>query len=131
MDIDLSQHTVLVVDDEIPYRMFVKVLLQKKFKMNVIDVENPIKAFEVLKLEPVSLIILDMEMPGMDGFTALKQIRQMPNLENTPVIICSALRSAELVLMLGRLKISDYIAKPASAETILTKVLKVFSPKSE
>ena len=127
---DFSDTNILVVDDEIPYRKFLSKLIEKKLKLNVIEAANPIEAFELMEKYSISLIMMDMEMPVMDGLTAIKKIRTMPKYYMTPIIACSALRSIDLIVNLGKLRINDYIAKPSDAVTILTKILKALKQDS-
>jgi CheY-like chemotaxis protein len=128
MEFDLSAYSVIIIDDEAPYRKFIKALLGKKLKMEVFEAENPLIAFEIMKTKTLSLILLDMEMPAMDGLTALRNIRQLPGYQDVPVIVCSALRVPELIIKLAKMRITDYIAKPSNPATIITKVLKAIAP---
>jgi CheY-like chemotaxis protein len=124
---DFSNLTVLLVDDEIPFRKFVRKILEKELNVNVVEAPNPQEAFEFLEDNIPDLIILDMEMPVMDGYTALKTLRQMPNRKDIAVITCSALNSADLLLSLYQLKISDYILKPSNSKTIIKKISAVLN----
>lgn len=122
MDVEFSKYTALVVDDEPPFRRFFKTLLEKGLKFKVFEASNPLHAFEIIKETKVDLIILDMEMPVMDGFTALKHIRENEEYNNVPVIICTALRSRDLFSSLTRLKIADFIIKPSNSQIIMGKI---------
>lgn len=120
--INFSGYTALVVDDEPPFRRFFKTLLEKAMKFKVFEASNPIDAFQIMDANKVNLIILDMEMPVMDGFTALKKIRENDEYLSVPIIVCSALRSRDLFAGLARLHIADYIIKPSNSPTIMAKV---------
>ncbi len=120
-NIDFSDHTVLVVDDEEPYRMFISKVVEKYLKAKTITASNPKDAFELLlDFKPV-LIFLDMQMPLMDGQTALRYIRANEKTADIPVIICTALSNATLLFNLAKLGISDYIVKPSDPRTIIEK----------
>jgi len=120
--IDLSNHTFLLVDDNEMYRAFMKKLLEYYFKVNVVEADNPKKMFEWLKSNRPSLIILDMEMPYMDGLTALQNIRKINSLKDLPVIACTALSSVDLLAKLLAYGIADYIVKSSDSETIVKKI---------
>lgn len=121
-DINFAGYIALVVDDEPPFRRFFKTLLEKAMKFQVFEASNPVDAFRIMNENKINLIILDMEMPIMDGFTALKKIRENEEYLSIPIIVCSALRSRDLFASLARLRIADYIIKPSNSPTIMAKV---------
>lgn len=119
---DFSNHTVLIVDDNETFRYFLKSMIEKHLKAVVVERDNPEAAFEYLEENRPSLIILDMEMPVMDGFTALKRLRSEYETKDIPVIACSALGSKDLVVSLAKLKIETYIVKNTDPKTTLKKI---------
>jgi CheY-like chemotaxis protein len=119
---DYTQFTILVVDDEAPFRKYLKKIIETEFHLTVLESKNPNDAFELLKTTIPSLVLLDMEMPYMDGFTFLKELREQEQFVSLPVIACTALGSKELFLGLHKLKIIDYILKPANTRIIIEKV---------
>lgn len=114
--------TVLIVDDDNLFRQFVKYILEKKLNIFVKEVKTPQEAFEYLQSNLPDLILLDMEMPEMDGYTFLFKIRHDPKYKDIPVIPCTALASKELFASTLRLGITDYILKPTNDKTLLDKV---------
>ncbi|HPI21375.1 MAG TPA: response regulator [Candidatus Kapabacteria bacterium] len=118
---------VLIVDDEPAFRKFLKTIIEKELKIEAFEAKDPIDAFDFLEKFTPNLIILDMEMPVMDGFTALIKLRSMPDKSNIPVIACTALSSSSLLRGLLKLNISDYIVKPSNAATILAKIKKALN----
>lgn len=122
---DLSNDFVFVVDDNELYRKFIKTIIERNFKGKVIECTNPKEMFEEFKTNLPILIILDMEMPLMDGYTALKHIRADNSTRDIPVIACTALSSKDLVVRLAQLKISAFIQKNAEAKTIVEKIYQV------
>ncbi|MEJ5244380.1 MAG: response regulator [Bacteroidota bacterium] len=118
---------VLVIDDSDAYRMMMKKVIELYFYANVHLAENPGEAFEMIpKINP-DLIILDMQMPVMDGFTALKNIRSIEGTKDIPTIAFTALSTSTLVAELVKWKINDFIKKPTTTE-IIVKKLKPFLP---
>ncbi|MGQ9818508.1 MAG: response regulator [Candidatus Kapaibacteriales bacterium] len=122
-----EKYTVLIVDDDDLFRQFVKYILEKKLNLFVVDFKTPIQAMEYLQGNPPDLLILDMEMPEMDGYSFLYKIRNDPKLENLPVIPCTALASKELFTSVLRLGITDYILKPTTEKLLLEKVSRALS----
>lgn len=95
--------------------------------MYILLAENPGEAFEMIPKISPDLIILDMQMPVMDGFTALKNIRSIDGTKDIPVVAFTALSTSTLVAELVKWKINDFIKKPTTTE-IIVKKLKPFLP---
>lgn len=120
------KYKILVIDDEPGYRKFYNKILTKTFAAEVIEAADPKVAFEYLKNnDNPDLILLDMQMPVMDGHTALKKIRSNTKTKDIPVIAATALNTTELVAGLLKLKISDYIVKPTNSQIAIQKIKKV------
>lgn len=68
-----------------------------------------------------SLAILDIKMPKVDGFALLSRIRQTPQLEGLPVIMCTGLIDRRIVNKVAQLSISHYLLKPFNPEILLEK----------
>lgn len=126
-NVDYSDRTIIVCDDEDAYRKFLNKILTKFLKARVLIASNPSEMFELLKTENADLIILDLQMPVMDGQTALKLIRENPKTELIPVLICSALGFESVIVNLAKLNISGFIIKPFEASTVLQKINQILS----
>ncbi len=101
-------YTILCADDEKEIRDVFRLYLEQA-GYNVLEAENGMKALEILKKEHVDLVLLDLMMPGIDGYRTLKNIREDNNI---PVIIVSA-KTGESDKILGlNLGADDYIVKP-------------------
>ncbi len=125
--IDMDNLNILIIDDEISSRKFIKVIVEKLLKAKATEAGNPKIALECLKNTLPSLIILDLRMPLMDGYSFLKNLRQIERIKNVPVIAYSVISNYEAVIKLAKLGISDYIVKPSSKEIILKKIKKVLA----
>lgn len=106
-------YTILLVDDE---KMNLKILrtVLRKGGYQFLEAESGEEALAVLEQENVDLIVLDLMMPGMNGFQALERIKHHPSTAFIPVIIASALKDSvdiEKGLDLGA---NDYFTKPLS-----------------
>jgi two-component system cell cycle response regulator len=105
--------TILLVDDE---KMNLKIL-EAVLRINsyrFIEAESGEEALKTLERESIDLILLDLMMPGMDGFQTLEKIKQNPSTTFIPIIIASALKDSidiEKGLELGA---NDYFTKPLS-----------------
>ena len=65
-----------------------------------------------LKVEPFDLVLLDVEMPEMDGYQVLEQLKADPRLRDIPVIMISAVEELESVVRCIELGAQDYLPKP-------------------
>lgn len=117
----MAQEKVLVVDDEghivelISYN-----LINEGYK--VITANNGLDAFKKAKEEKPNLILLDLMLPGMDGFDVCKAVRGEKELKNTSIIMLTA-KGEELDKILGlELGADDYITKPFSVRELLARV---------
>jgi DNA-binding response OmpR family regulator/HPt (histidine-containing phosphotransfer) domain-containing protein len=116
------QSNILVVDDEIISRRAVCFALDRA-GLRSMAIDDPLVALKMLDANPVDLIILDVIMPGMDGFSLCSRIRAMPEHKHTPVIFVTSLTDfgnrAKSTLSGG----NDLIAKPFLFAELAVKVL--------
>lgn len=109
---------VLVVDDEVGIRDVIKeYCLFEHF--DVLEAENGYDAINILKDNEVDIIVLDIMMPKMDGYSTLREIRTNYQI---PVIMLSA-RSEEYDKLLGfELGVDDYLTKPFSPKELIARI---------
>ena len=109
---------ILIVDDELYIREVIKEYASLE-GYNVIEASNGVDAIKVLENEKVDLIIMDIMMPKLDGYSAIKEIREK---ENTPIIVLSA-RAEEYDKLHGfDLGIDDYVTKPFSPKELMARI---------
>lgn len=109
---------LLVVDDEIEIREVIKEYAEFDGH-TVFEAEDGMKAIGLFKLHDFDLVIMDVMMPKLDGFSAIKEIKKM---KNVPVIILSA-RGEEYDKLHGfDLGIDDYVTKPFSPKELMARV---------
>ncbi len=112
---------VLVVDDSKTELMFMTDLLQKQ-GMKVRTAENGEQAMRSLSEEKPDLILMDVVMPGQNGFQLTRAISRDPQFADVPIIICSS-KNQETDLVWGRRQgARDYITKPVNASVLLEKI---------
>ncbi|MCG3731421.1 two-component sensor histidine kinase BarA [Vibrio cincinnatiensis] len=120
--------TVMAVDDNPANLKLITALLQERVEQ-VIACADGISAVEQAKLHPFDIILMDIQMPHMDGVTACKAIKQLPLNTRTPVIAVTAhamLGERDRLLKAG---MDDYLTKPIE-EHVLQQVLLHWSPKN-
>ena len=117
---------ILVVDDFATMRRIVKnILTQLGFK-NIIEADDGTTALNVLKSEKIGLIISDWNMPKMTGLDLLKAVRADTRMANTPFIMVTAEAQQDNIILAVKAKVSQYIVKPFTAETLSEKLNKIF-----
>jgi CheY-like chemotaxis protein len=78
---------ILIVDDDMINRKLLNVLLKKTGKFNIIEAENGMEALNIIKHEPIDMVLLDIIMPVMDGIDLLKILKSDGNYKSIPVAI--------------------------------------------
>ena len=117
----MAGESILVVDDEEHILELIKFNLEKN-GYKVITSTNGIEALELVRKELPQLLLLDLMLPGMDGYDVCKEIRKDNSISSTPIIMLSA-KGEELDKILGlELGADDYITKPFSVRELLARV---------
>jgi len=111
---------VLLVDDNSDMREYVHGLLVREFE--VFTARDGIEALELLRREPIDLVLTDVMMPRLDGIGLLKLIREDRRLVGLPVILLSARAGEEAEVEGIRAGADDYLVKPFSALELTTRV---------
>jgi HAMP domain-containing protein/signal transduction histidine kinase/DNA-binding response OmpR family regulator len=116
----LRDRRVLVVDDD-ARNIFALTTLLENEGMSVLSATNGRHAVEIIEQTPdLSAVLMDIMMPGMDGYTTIREIRNDPRFEQLPIIALTAKAmkgDRERCLHAGA---SDYIAKPVDAQQLLS-----------
>jgi CheY-like chemotaxis protein len=113
---------VLLVEDYKHSQIIVTRLLKKNNFDTIVVVENGAEAVEQVKKQKFDLILMDMQMPIMNGFEATERIRLMPEYKETPIIALTAFAmkgDREKCLEAGA---TDYIPKPIDSQEFIQKV---------
>jgi twitching motility two-component system response regulator PilH len=112
---------ILVVDDSPTERYFLTDILIKN-GFSVSTAENGEEALLKIKADKPHLILMDIVMPGQNGFQVTRAITKDPEMENVPVIICTS-KNQETDRIWGlRQGARDYIVKPVDPQELLAKI---------
>jgi HAMP domain-containing protein/CheY-like chemotaxis protein len=119
-DEDLQGRTVLLVDDDARNIFALSSVLERR-GMNVLTATNGNDAIAVINSEPnIAIVLMDIMMPGMDGYETMQAIRSNPAFRRLPIVALTAKAmkgDREKCLEAGA---SDYLAKPVNTEQLLT-----------
>ena len=111
-------YNILVCDDESGIRLLIRKYAQYEGH-NVLEAENGLQAVDICKNRDIDLVIMDIMMPELDGFSAVRKIREF---SNVPVIMLSA-RGEEYDRIHGfETGVDDYVVKPFSPKELMMRI---------
>ena len=119
----MSKLKVAVIDDATMIRDLIKKFIRQNFPNSVVyDASDGKAGVNLLKKQPVDLILCDWEMPEMDGEEVLQWVRSEENLANTPFIMVTSRGDKEFVVKAIQSGVSDYLVKPFNNKQFLEKI---------
>lgn len=121
-DHDYSQYNVLAVDD-IPINLVLVQKMLAKFNFKMRTAANGQQALDAVAEQKPDLILLDLMMPGIDGFEVIRRLKENPETTDIRIVILSALNTNEDVVKGFSAGADDFIMKPIIMEKLLTTVI--------
>ncbi len=121
-DHDYSKYNVLAVDD-IPLNLLLVQKMLSKFNFQFRTAANGQQALDAVAAQKPDLILLDLMMPGIDGFEVIRRLREDPKTADVQIVILSALNSNEDVVKGFNVGANDFIMKPIIMEKLLSCVV--------
>src|SRR3954453_12013955 len=123
--------TILLVDDDADCRMLIRdAIAECNVSNRVYEVANGQEAIDFLNragrfadMPRPGLIFMDIEMPAMDGLTALRRIRAVPELQEIPIVMMTGVCGEQQMQQAAAMGANSYTLKPANAEQFLRTVL--------
>ena len=119
---DYSKYNVLAVDD-IPLNLLLVQKMLTRFNFRIRTASGGQQALDAVAAEKPDLILLDLMMPGIDGFEVIRRLRADPATADIRIVILSALNSNEDVVKGFNVGADDFIMKPIIMEKLLTCVV--------
>lgn len=110
---------VLICDDDAATRFVLKRLLTQHLGWSTVESEDGVEALTRLEQGDIDLLLLDLQMPTMDGLEVLEAIRATPSLKRLAVVAVSNERREDVVRRLLTMGIGGYVLKPIRAEKLL------------
>jgi signal transduction histidine kinase/ActR/RegA family two-component response regulator len=116
-----GQPKVLIVDDEVSVRITIEsILSSEQYELHF--AENGIQALSMAKKIQPDIILLDVMMPGLNGFEVCQKIRSMPSLAEVPIVLITALDDREARMGGIKAGADDFISKPFSGQELRLRV---------
>lgn len=112
---------MLVVDDSVTVRKVTSRLLERN-GMNVLTAKDGIDALAVLEEHTPDLMLLDIEMPRMDGFEVATQVRNDPRLMRLPIIMITSRTGQKHRDRAMAIGVNDYLGKPYQESVLLESI---------
>lgn len=117
--------TILVIDDEPGIRELLNTLL-RQHGYDVVVAENGQDGLELFRRESPDVLVLDLNMPGMDGLTVLQLVRSMSPLQ--PVVILTGAGTAEMEQQVRALGVTEYLEKEFSLHLLDDSLKRLLIP---
>lgn len=121
---ETDKKCILAVDDDVIILTRITNILRNDY--DLVTVNSGMRALRYLKLEQPDLILLDIRMAQQDGIETLREIRNMEECKDIPVIMLTGVESKDTVVESARLGIRDYLLKPFSSVELLKRIRRVF-----
>jgi two-component system phosphate regulon response regulator PhoB len=118
----VSSETIVVIEDDAAIRSVLRVLLRGAGYTLIKEAERGDDGLKLVRDVRPSLVLLDLMLPGLDGFSVCRRIRETKEIASTPVIMLTA-RSDESDIVRGlECGADDYVTKPFSRQVLLARV---------
>jgi CheY-like chemotaxis protein len=120
----LSDLHVLVVDDNAQMRFLLRCLMRAGGIFNVTEADTAAEAFEITRLSPIDLVILDWKMTPIDGLAFIRMLRWNENSPNpyVPVLMLTAHTEASRVAAARDAGVNGFVKKPISARLLFERI---------
>ncbi|MBN2871220.1 MAG: response regulator transcription factor [Campylobacterales bacterium] len=113
---------ILIVDDDDETRLLVARVLVKLSFVELLEADSGEKAVQIARAEEPNIILMDILMPGMDGYEACRRIKSEPRLADTIVIFMSAVNKTEIDDKMIQVGGDDVLRKPVDASELYFRV---------
>jgi DNA-binding response OmpR family regulator len=120
------QATVLLVDDEDQLRRVMKDLLERE-GYRVTEAQNGIEALDQVDRHAPDIVVLDLNLPGLDGYGVLSHLRSRPATAKIPVVVLTARGDEDNEVRVLELGADDFLSKPFRARALSARLKTILS----
>lgn len=121
----MSENEVLVIEDDEITQMLIQRIMEREFDYKIVSFHNGLEGLEYARENKSRLIILDLMLPGMNGYEILKELRESKIHDHTKIIIMSAKSRSEDIERGFELTADEYITKPFQKKEFVVRVRKL------
>jgi DNA-binding response OmpR family regulator len=122
--------TILIIEDEADIQRFISRVLELE-GYQVLLAGDGITGLDLLQENPVSLVLLDLRLPGPDGWSVLRTIKHSPDLSSIPVIVLTAIAESIQRKKTLRMGAAKYLVKPLSSARLCQAIASVLDEKGK
>ena len=124
----INQPILLLIEDEPDTAELVKLIMQEKGYQVVHAGDGHEALNKVASMPPPSLVLLDIQLPHVDGVTILERIRATPDWRDVPVVLLTAVVDPLCIHEAVSLKVQDYVLKPFKRDSLLRCIERTLTP---
>ncbi|MCX5785814.1 MAG: response regulator [Elusimicrobia bacterium] len=125
----MPDKTILVVDDDPNVGLLISAVL-KKYDYTVVALYSGAEVLDFLQNKKPDLILLDLRMPGLDGYALCKRVRENPDTRNIPIIILSGVSEVDAKVSTIELGADDFITKPFDVRELRARINRIINRKT-
>lgn len=119
---NLLKAKILIVEDEPQINRLIELILQSEGYYNILKSYDGRSAFKIIEKEKPDLILLDVMIPEIDGFSLCKMIKEIPDFSSIQIIMLTARKMEEDILQGFENGAIDYISKPFNNKMLLARI---------
>ena len=121
VDVNPADYKILIVDDVASNVILLKVLLTKE-KYQLLSASSGNQAIDLMAKDKPDLVLLDVMMPGMNGYEVATYMKETPELSDIPIIFLTALNSSSDIIQGFEAGGSDFVSKPFNKDELLLRI---------
>lgn len=118
----MSNKEVVIIDDDELTCMLIQRILEREFKFKIVSFRNGIEGLEYVASNKPHLVVLDLMLPGKNGFEILKELRQNKLHKETKIILVSAKSNSDDIERGFDLAADEYITKPFQQQEFVVRI---------
>jgi putative two-component system response regulator len=115
-----NMRKVLIVDDSKTILKTAKLILQDLYEIYLANCGN--MALDILEKKDIEIVLMDVDMPEMDGIETVRRIREMEKVKDVPVVFFTALGTKEIVEKCKAVGMSGYVLKPYRPDELIDTI---------
>ena len=119
---------ILIVEDYEDVRGMLKILLESEH-YRVLEAENGAQALNLVESDRPDLILMDLALPGFDGFETIRRIRQIDGFQNTPIIVLTAYTGPSIYETAFRAGITYFMVKPIDFDELVDLLKRILADR--
>jgi CheY-like chemotaxis protein len=121
-DIESKSYKILYIEDNFANLKLVDKVLKSNSKVNFLSARHPVEGIELARIHRPDLILMDMQLPDMDGTAAFNELKNFQEISDIPVIALTAQAMQDDIDRAMKSGFRDYITKPLNIRSFLEKV---------